>query len=125
MHVHNDATDSLNVSLTGRKTQVIQTHNAVSVAASGLGVGSWIDCNGFDQIAFTFLNDAGASASADLQWSNDGANQHGLEAGVIILNNSRYKQGITPTKARYCRLILSNGDTGAAHTMSVWAYLKA
>lgn len=107
-----------------RLQTTIQTHNAVSVAATtGISAGSWIDCNGFDKIAFTLLNDAATASSADLQWSNDGTNQHGLEAGVIPGNTQRYKQGIADVKARYCRLVLGNTDA-AAHTMSAWAYLK-
>lgn len=112
------------VDVQARYAQTIQTHNAVSVAASGSSNGAWIDSNGFDYIGVTFNNDAGTSSYLKFEWSNDGTNVHGEETGILNNTNMRKSYDIR-TRARYFRLVLVNGDTAAAHIMSAWVYLKA
>jgi hypothetical protein len=103
----------------------IQTHNSVSVAASGTSVEtSYHDCDGFDKIAITFMNDAIVASSANVYWSNDGSTTHAYEFNVVPSSTTQKKSGITDTKARYFKIEVVNGDT-VAHTMSAWAYLKA
>ncbi len=106
-----------------RKQTTIQTHNAVSIAAGAISIGSWIDCNGFDKLAITLLNDATTSSQVHVYWSNDGVNNQGYDEAVVANNTISLKAGITDVKARYARLYVHNGDT-VAHTMSAWAYLK-
>lgn len=103
--------------------KTIQTHNAVSVGASGNSNSSYIDCDGFDKVAFTVLNDAATNSSVETHWSNDGINAHGAET-LIVQSTSPNKVGISDIKARYVRVQLKNADT-VAHTMSAWVYLKA
>jgi hypothetical protein len=103
----------------------IQTHNAVSVAASGSSTSTVIDCNGFDKIAINAQSDAATSWSADIQWSHDGTSVKGLESGVLANNVTNSKIAVTDVKARYALIKLNNADAGAAHTMSAWAFLKA
>jgi hypothetical protein len=106
-----------------RTHKTIQTHNAVSVAASGTSASAWIDVEGYEKLAITFLNEAATTSSANVEWSNDGATVHGTESNVIASNTSANKVGETTPKARYVRLVVSNGDT-VAHTISAWAYLR-
>lgn len=103
---------------------LIKTHNAVSVpATNGLAPSAWICCEGFKDVAFTFRNAGAFAGSADLQWSNDGVTQHGLETAILAVGTTQYKQGITSVKAPYFRLILANTDA-SARIMDAWAYLK-
>jgi hypothetical protein len=105
-----------------RLAQTIQTHNAVSVGASGSSDSSWIDCDGFDRLALTMKNDASTNSQVYLYWSNDGTNSHGYEQ-FIVTSTAAYKQAETPIKARFVKVQLLNGDA-ASHTMSAWVYLK-
>jgi hypothetical protein len=113
------------VEIQGRYAQTIQTHNAVSIGASASSTQStWIDCNGYDQIAVTLSNDGTTASTLNVTWSNDGVTAHGAEAILPNATGSAQRTGIVPVKARYAKLVLINGDA-AAHTMSAWAYLKA
>ncbi len=105
--------------------QTIQTHNGVTVAASGWNIGSsWIDCAGFDKIAITMLCDSlTINTSAFLYWSDDGSTIQGGE--TIITPASNFRAACTDIKARYAKLSIGNGDDAAAHVMSAWSYLKA
>jgi hypothetical protein len=115
----------LPINIQSRYSQTIQTHNAVSIGASQWSTSTtWIDCDGFDKIAFTLLNDAIVTSSGNILWSNDGVAQHGEEVSVLATNNLIRKTGITDVKARYAKLSINNGDA-SAHTISAWAYLKA
>ena len=116
---------SQNVRTVGRKSITIKTHNAVSVPASGQSASEWIDCEGYEKIAFTIMNEGTYTSSANVQWSHDGVNMQGQE-DTIPFNNStaRYRAAEVFVKAKYCRLNITNGDT-SARTISAWAYLKA
>jgi hypothetical protein len=118
---------SIPTDIQGHLQTMIQTHNAVSVAAAGTSIGAWFDTDGFNEIALLVKNDANlTSFSLEIQWSPDN--------GVTILGDSiptlfspgssPYKQGLQGTLCRYARVIIANSDT-AAHTMSAWVYLKA
>lgn len=100
----------------------IQTHNAVSVAASGIGYSNWIDTLGYDKVALTVKNDASTSMNITLDWSSDGLTIQGADTNLST-GTQQTRALITDTKARYLRVELFNGDT-VAHTMSAWAYLK-
>lgn len=120
-----DVTDAngLPVVLTGRKQQTIQTHNAVSIPASGQSTpATWSDANGFDTVGITLKNDASTSNGADIYWSNDGTNIHGVESPLTAAVGLFRVTSVT-VKARYFKLVLNNNDA-APHTMSAWAYLK-
>jgi hypothetical protein len=105
--------------------KTIQTHNAVSVALSSNSTSStWIDCDGFDKLAITLLNDAGTSSFANAYWSNDGVSTHGMDT-VIAASTQQQKAGVVDVKARYLKVLVGNSDATLAHTMSAWAYLKA
>ena len=110
--------------IVGSLANTIQTHNAVSVPASSYSSSPFIDLLGYKEIGITMLNDAVATCSADLYWSNDGVNIHGWEASVISSTSVRYRQTNSVIKARYGRLTVINEDAGAAHTMSSWFYAK-
>jgi hypothetical protein len=107
--------------LQARLQTTIQTHNAVSVAASAWSSSAWIDMDGFDRVAITMLNDASTTSSITIDWSNDGTTIHGNESAG---NDTKKQRAVEyAIKARYARINLNNGDT-VAHTMSAWAYLK-
>jgi hypothetical protein len=114
----------LPIDIQSRYAQTIQTHNAVSVPASGSSSSTlWIDCDGFTNVAFTLYNDAGTNSTVQLSWSHDGSTQHGTDTPIIDTN--RWKTGETGVKARYMRVFIANNDATLAHTMSSWVYLKA
>jgi hypothetical protein len=112
------------IDVQSRLQTTIQTHNAVSVAATtGTSDSSWIDTDGFNELAITLMNDATTNSSADLYWSHDGSSIHGVEANFIPSDGIQKKVANTITKARYMKLHIFNTDA-ASHTMSAWAYLK-
>jgi hypothetical protein len=111
------------VDLQSRLQTIIQSHNAVSLAAGALSdSATWIDCNGYDEIVVTFLNDAATSATTHILWSNDGTNLHGISRGTAS-SNKEHDPKLLPVGARYAKVRLANNDT-VAHTMSAWTYLK-
>lgn len=113
------------ISIQSHLQKTIQTHNAVSVPASGTSSqSSYMDLQGFDMIAITFINDAAQNSALNIFWSNDGSTIHGLEQ-IIASSTSQTKSGETTIKARYAKIQLTNSDAGAAHIMSAWAYLKS
>jgi hypothetical protein len=111
------------ITIQRRNSKTIQTHNAVSVGASGSSTSTWFDSDGFTEVAFTLLNDASTNSSLGVFWSNDGTNIHGYEI-ALGASTSQWKAGSVPIKSRYFKTQISNSDT-ASHTMSSWAYLKA
>lgn len=120
-----DSSGNQGIAVNKRNQNTIQTHTGVSVAANGNNMQTnWMDCNGFDKIAVTLLNDASASCSADVYWSNDGVNIHGSTPNVIASGVKTYASGITDLQARYAKVRLNNGDTTNPHIMNAWAFLK-
>jgi hypothetical protein len=116
-------TDIMPIDIQSRLATTIQTHNAVSVATVSSSQSSWIDTDGFTDIAVSLLNDASFSCYVDIQWSSDGSTYQGLDSGVISGTLTR-KSASVPTKMRYARIVAGNNDT-VSHTMSSFAYLKA
>lgn len=118
------STIQLPVDIQSRLAATTQTHNAVSVAASSNSVQtSFMDTNGFAELAVNVFNDAATSSQATIYWSHDGATVHAEET---VLNSTQQKKAtLTTTKARYAKIKVDNLDGAAAHTMSAWAYLKA
>ena len=116
--------DIIPMEIQSRLASTIQTHNAVSVGASGNSTSaSFIDCDGFDKVALTLLNDAATNSQVDIYWSHDGSSNHGQE--TIIANGGGVRRnGITDIKARYAKMLVYNNDSALAHTMSAWAMLK-
>jgi hypothetical protein len=115
------------IDVQSRLQTTIQTHNAVNIPLSGNSYGNntWMDCDGFDKIAITLLNDAVANNDVDVFFSNDGVSIHAQERLTLSAVSTQYRDGITDTKARYFKIRVSNNDATLAHTMSAWAYLKA
>lgn len=111
------------VDVQARYSKTIQTHSGVTLAPSAGNIGAWIDCEGFNELAITLMNDATASSYVNVHWSNDNANAHG-EDSQVMQGTSRYKSGNIAVKARYARFLVYNSDA-TPHSMSVWAYLKA
>lgn len=110
------------VDLQNRLTSTIQTHNAVAVSPSTASIPStWMDCNGFDQLALTLKNDASSNFTATIYWSNDNSNIHGSETAVNAVVGSQFAAR-TPIKARYAKVAPYNNDT-VSHTISAWSYL--
>lgn len=107
-----------------RKTQTIQTHNAVNIGPSSNSASAWIDCNGFDQINVTMLNDASTNSKVSIHWSHDGTNLHGQDFEILPQNSLKERVVRTGVKARYARIVVINTDT-ASHTISAWVYLIA
>jgi hypothetical protein len=111
------------VDIQSHYSQTIQTHAAAVVPPSSWNGPTWIDTNGFNEIAVSLLNDSATTSSISIEWSNDGTTKHGTES---VAPNGAFKErvGSATTKARYAKVSIWNGDT-IAHTMSAWAYLKA
>ncbi|WP_066316994.1 hypothetical protein [Bacillus sp. FJAT-29814] len=107
-----------------RYAQTIQTHNAVSVGASGTSDSSWIDADGFSEIGITLLNSGATSSKVHVLWSSDGVTWQGADYDVIATGTPQQRAGNIVVKARYFKIQLFNGHT-ASVTMSAWAYLKA
>jgi hypothetical protein len=119
-----DSNSVLAIDVQSRLQSTIQTHNAVSVAINGgTSDSSWIDTDGFDKAVFSCLNDAATNSYLILYWSTDGTNIHSSDTTNVT--NSLRINYVFDTKMRYVKLRIVNTDTGAAHTMSAWAYLKA
>jgi len=114
-------TGAMPVSITRSLAETIQTHNAVSLAGGGSSVGTWIDTDGYKNIAGTLLNDANVSCTLFVRWSNDGVNLHSRSEGLAPTARL-YGDFSTTIKARYVAFHIDNND-GVAHTMSAWAYL--
>lgn len=113
------------IDIQSRLATTIQTHNAVSVAATtGISTSSVIDCAGYDQLAITFQSDAVASNQVEVVWNNVGTSINQGSEVPLATSTARYRAAIVPIKARYCTIVIYNTDA-AAHTISVWAYLKA
>lgn len=107
-----------------RKQTTIQTHNQVSVGASGgISDSAWIDCLGFEKLAFTVLNDAAKPNHVHIWWSNDGINNQGITLNAVPSTSDQHRAGEVSVMARYVKIRLNNGDT-VSHIMSAWAYLK-
>ena len=116
-------TNGLPTAVVSSTQQTIQTHNAISVPLSNANSSAWIDTNGFNEMSITYMNDATASNSLELDWSNDGVTKHGWETPLASATSSR-RVATLPTRARYVQVTVKNGDTTAAHVMSAWLYLK-
>lgn len=107
-----------------RQQKTVQLFNAVSMpATNGSSTSSWIDTQGFVDLAYTFASDASGNNNTDIYWSHDGINIHGYEVGLTT-STSRNRAYHTPIKARYMRAVIYNTDA-SPKTMSAWAYLKA
>jgi hypothetical protein len=114
------------VDVQSRYATTIQTHNAVSVGASGSSTGTWINVDGFNEAVITMVNDAATLSGAYFQYSHDGVTIHGDDVVNTIANHAQLRKvsGSKPTGSKYIRVVLLNGDA-AAHIMSAWVYLKA
>jgi len=121
-----DSTDiQLPIQLQSRLASVIQTHNNTLVAANSWSESSgWQDCSKFDKLGLNMLNDASTSSQLYVYWSYDQSTKHGLEQ-LMPANTSNLRSAITDVKAPYFKIAILNGDTSAAHTMNVFAFLKS
>jgi len=110
--------------VTARQATTIQTHNAVSVGASGSSNGNnvYMDMSGFSDLALTVMLDAAVSHSAMIYWSHDGITLHGAEP-ILTVSVTNNRSASTPIKAKFAKVAFNNADA-AAHTVSAWVYLK-
>jgi hypothetical protein len=117
-----------------RATSTIVTHNAASIAANTSSIPStWIDtqdpANPFTAFDLTLLNDAAANSSLDLYWSNDGTTIHGINSNVLpagtVQRRAYDADKSIICNARWLKVVPTNLDTSAAHTMTVTIYTKA
>lgn len=112
------------VDVQARYAQTIQTHSATVITPSTTSVqSSWMDCNGFDKVAITLLNDAATSSDSSISWSHDGSTVQGKET-VLASASQKERCGVVDIKARYAKVSVTNFDA-APHTISAWVYLKA
>lgn len=112
------------VDIQSRYSMTVATHAGTMIAPASWSLqATFLDCNGFSEIAATLLNDNTTSSSATVFWSNDGVAIHGEEV-IVATSSLNRKAGIVPIKARYAKITVNNADA-APHTISVWAYLKA
>lgn len=112
------------VDIQSRYAQTIQTHAGTMVAPVSSSIPTtWIDCNGFDSISVTLLNDAATTTVGNIQWSHDGVNRHGDDS-IFAPASTQRRTATTTIKARYAKLHLDNNDA-APHTFSAWVYLRA
>jgi hypothetical protein len=114
------------VDVQARLSQTIQTHSGASIVngTGSFGTATWIDCDGFSEIAITFLNSGATASVIDVDWSNDNATLHGRDSALLPSATQQWRTGETKVKARYCRLNVFNGHT-APITANVWVLLKA
>lgn len=106
-----------------RYATTIQTHSGVTIAPSTSANSVWVDCDGFDKVAVTFVNGGGTSNYVALRWSNDNSNLHGLET-VLATTTDQYRAVESMVKARYLQVQVYNGHT-APVTVNSWILLKA
>jgi hypothetical protein len=113
------------IDIQARLASTIQVVTGQVVAATtGTYASAWVDCDGFGDIAITFMNDAGTNSYVDIRWSHDGSTYQSAEFAIIPSNTAQRKAVSTPIKARYAQIVVANTDA-APHTMNAWAYLKA
>lgn len=113
------------VEVQGRRQDTIQTHNAVSIAASSNSGSAFLSCDGFDKLAVTLKTDVNHSAEIYLFWSNDGVTTHGYESIKAGATSWTVHSAMTDVKASYVKVNIANADTTTAHTVSAWAFFKA
>jgi len=106
-----------------RRADTIQAHNANSITNGTKSASTtWIDCDGFSDIAVTAVCGNAISYGINILWSNDGATSQGYD-GTTPTGGSTLKSYSTTIKARYCKIEIQNNDA-ASQTFSSWAYLK-
>lgn len=102
----------------------IAIHKKVNVPANSWNTPSgFIDTLGYDRLAITASSDASHLIRANIRWSHDGVTWQGEDVDVVNATRQNIA-GITETKARYAMISLHNGDSGSAHVISSWMYLK-
>jgi hypothetical protein len=108
-----------------RYGQTIPTHSGVIVTPSGSNANaSWIDCNGFSDIAITLSNSGATPTRVNIYWSHDGATLQGIDVSALPSASNQYRAANIPIKARYAKLEVVNENASPA-TISTWTYLKA
>ena len=113
------------VDIQSRYQKTIQTHNAVSIPLSGNNASAYYDTTRFDSLGVIVRNDvAGKALTVLITWSNDGVSPHGEES-LIANATAQYLGASTTIKAKWFRILVINGDSALAHTVSTSTYLKA
>lgn len=112
------------VDIQTRYAQTIQTHNAVSVVASGNSSSPWFDCSGFDKIAVMGQSNQALNWGIEIHWSDDSSSQRGLET-LIAPSPANSKIQITDVKAKFFRVVVKNTDATTSQIISTYTYLKA
>jgi hypothetical protein len=111
-----------------RYQKPINTHAGVTIPPASDSLSTWIDTNGYNEIAVNLKNDNGTAQSGIvLLWSTDGSNAtitgaESLGTGGAAWSNSR--SVLTQTKARWVQVLARNVDAAAPHTITTNTYLK-
>lgn len=100
-----------------------QFFNNVTIAPSAQQSSTWIDTNGFTDVAITLLCSVQSKMTLEVDWSNDGITKHGYE-GIYADAVVTRRAAITSTKARYVMVTVKNGDV-APVIVNTFTYLKA
>lgn len=113
--------------ITGRTSNLIQSHNAVSIPASQSSETSTVySAIGYDQISLLIKLDSSINRTGWIVWVVDpnGAYWVGSE-DVVATATSLTGYGRTSVKAPYFKVSIANGDTVLPHTVSSWVNLIA
>lgn len=112
----------LPVEIQGHHAELVNTQNAVSIAAGATSASAWIQADGFDKVGVNVIMTSGTGMEVWVQSSFDGASLHGGKA-VYIGSSSEVSEEVAIT-APYIRISIKNTGT-ASKTTTGHAYLKA
>lgn len=103
--------------------RTVEVFNSKSTGANAFSISEWFDTNRYKELGITYNLNSAVNNLALVQWSNDGVNIGGEEDTLFPQTAGRFRQGHTPTKARYVRLLIKNADA-SSRNISAWLYLK-
>lgn len=118
-----DAEIMLPVDVQNHHQELIQTHNAVSIALSGTSASSYTEVRGFDKIGINVNMTSGTGMSVYVDFSYDGVNYIStITAYDGTANNVAVE---VPVTAPFARINIKNKDASSAKTTTAYIYLKA
>lgn len=109
-----DGTSALRISVENRKQVLTQPANKSTINASSYLITPWLSCSGYDRIAVSanIYNQATKGITLQVDFSNDGVNQHGNTQSLGTGTGSSLAKE-TPVLGLYYRLEITNADTTA------------
>jgi hypothetical protein len=119
-----DSGGAAQVDIQYRKQQYKPGLTGQIIPANNTGETAWIDTDGFDKVAFTYISDAASSNTAHVLFSNDNTNIHDIVLNALPTQAVKERGLVVETRARYVKLRIANNDGAAPHTFNAWAYLK-